>query len=1156
MRFPGRDLRKIGHIPPESKSIVRNPIESRCAIPRTVAILLLSITLGYSIEPSIPTLKSGKYQGYCGGMPVPLVYDLQLQENGHLGGELRLDSGSQSKFSVRVEFRRTDSGWVSRWDRAKSFATVVAPMRVYQTPRGPLLSTTLQLPGEQHVRHAGFWLDRTLKRQPMLMSHIPMQIGEPISAAVTVYTSGAGLADNAVRCSLEAADGHLWFGTVNGLSRFDGQTWKTFTPENSTLPDENVTGLAEYLDGPMVVATKSNGLFLYQDGQFHPHPANGAWSRERITGLQIAGNGDLWCSVHPNRLTRISEDRTVSSWVPSDLQFPRGPGSDSPDAFVDYLILPDGRIFVSSTRGAILLDLDRPESVYVHSTAKGKLEHASDGRLFYHSYGTVCVSDDEFRSTRAFELPSECQPVHRIQTAQHENHLWIVAHRKLYQWEIDTDRLHPVEGIPQRFLDATVQDIFEDAEGGLWIVSAVHGVLRAQREWVEWLDDGKDRTPANLGRYPWQPSSIVDGPNTIHVAASSYITTIQDGKIDDHQYPGGEQATALRSIVRDGDDFWIGAASPEAGGFGTLAFLVHQRGSETEWHPIPITPGKRIDMGDIACRQGEVWVTAQASAFRFRNGSWATWQEIYDIDPVPLKTIATTSRETLWFGADESGLFLDQPDHKLRHFTTADGLPSNTISCVYEGKDQTIWIGTPSGMCRWRGTRFESVSVGPFHELNAAVIIEDAVQRLWLGTGRGIVVVAISELERYWNGEIAEPKVLRLGVAEGLENETVYTHHSSSAAAEASGHLYFCMEGGAIARINPALVPMEPTGPKLEIAAITGPGESAWSGRIAYPPAAQQFLRIDYKGIGFTRPEGTRYHYRLKGLSDEWKSVGTQRHTIFPGLNPGAYEFQLKAYNGQQTRSAAIARWPFTVRPYLHQTWWFRLALLSAVAAILYGVYRYRLRWQLHTNALEKRLEMEEERSRIARDMHDEIGSALAQIGMLGQLAEQSSDPQKTNARIRKLAKHCSQSLREIIWSLTPQHNRIEDLEAYLRHYVDQALDGSGTRPSYQFNVAANLDTELSPATRRQLLLILKGILSNVLKHAQATEFHLSVESDENQLVLKAQDNGIGFDPEQMPPDAIGLTTIRERAEQIQSSFEINSSEFRGTCLTLMLPLA
>lgn len=1109
-------------------------------------ILLWWIALGSLAQAEFLNLRPGSYHGYWS---VSIPYHLDQLANGRLGCQLDIRLVGHGTIPIQLELEEDGEDWIAHWESTVPLVEKATRMRRYETTNGPLLASSIQIAGEHERRGVGFWLDDGLSRHPQVLERGILKVGEPIQLHTTEYTSGAGLSSNAVRCALQTSDGYLWFGTVSGLSRFNGHAWRSFTPENSSLPDENITGLVEDSQGRLIIGTKSSGFFLYEGGEFSAHPANHLLVDRWIQNLQIGPDDTLWYGVD-RWLTRVIGEE-VASWSPDALGYPYPKISPSEDGISDCKFLEDGRLLVTARRGMVFFDPSDQTSTFVPSGGKGHIE-LDQGRIYSFSWEGIRISDDQGRSFRDLALPKG-HLVRRIQTARGGGGLWVATSAEIYYYDAAREEIRPLAGLPQRF-KGSVRAIVEDSEGGIWIASSMHGVIRCVRNGITWLDrDGL----MERSKFPWVPSTVTRHGESVYVASGGQVTRIQDGEMRSHTHPG-HQRSNYEGIASDGDSLWIVSVSKPIGqdpGKWEGPLLLQQQGDEiSQTHRLPMSPDQLTEISSVANGNDSVWIASPEGVLRFSDGEWSDWQTLRELPDIVINVVYRDRQDRLWLGGEDTGLYLDETDEPLRHFTTADGLASNTVLSVFESNQGDLWVGSPLGISRIRGEHIDHVNVGPFRDLDILAIVEDAWNRLWLGTRHGLYAVALEELERYFEGAADEPRVVRIGAEEGLENETVYAHYFPTATAGPDGFLYFCMEGG-IARVDPANLPRLETGPRLSLQAASTATTRHLSGSAFLPPQAQQYLQFDYTTIGFTRPEKTRYHYRLKGLSDDWKSVGAQKHTIFPGLNPGAYEFQLKAYNGQQTRSAAIARWPFTVRPYLHQTWWFRLALLSAVAAILYGVYRYRLRWQLHTNALEKRLEMEEERSRIARDMHDEIGSALAQIGMLGQLAEQSTDPQKTNARIRTLAKHCSQSLREIIWSLTPQHNRIEDLEAYLRHYVDQALDGSGTRPSYQFNVAANLDTELSPATRRQLLLILKGILSNVLKHAQATEFRLSIESDENQLILKAQDNGIGFDPEQMPPDAIGLTTIRERAEQIQSSFEITTTEERGTRLILTIPL-
>ncbi|MEZ5324666.1 MAG: histidine kinase [Verrucomicrobiales bacterium] len=378
------------------------------------------------------------------------------------------------------------------------------------------------------------------------------------------------------------------------------------------------------------------------------------------------------------------------------------------------------------------------------------------------------------------------------------------------------------------------------------------------------------------------------------------------------------------------------------------------------------------------------------------------------------------------------------------------------------------------------------------------------------------------------------------------------------------------MEGG-LARIDPISATRSLAGPPIHVQQLSTPRRSIALPRVEtngpilqLPAGAQDLLRIDYAGICFTQPEQLRYQYRLRGSSDSWVDVGTQRQAWFAHLPPGEYQFEVKAYDFRDTVSREPASLSFVIRYHYYQTWWFRAAVGMVLLAVVLGVHRYRLSVRARINALQKKLEIEEERSRIARDMHDEIGTSLAQIRMLGELAQSDSDPDdsqpsptaRRTRQIAGLAQTCSQSLREIIWSLSPSRNSADDLIDFLRHYVEQAFADSQIESTFTVKGAALPPThEFSPTTRRQLVLMLKGIVSNVQKHSHATQFHLQITTDRDSIILEAYDNGIGFDQKVTPPDSLGLLALQERADELHAQFTLTTSPGQGTRIRIQLPV-
>ncbi len=196
------------------------------------------------------------------------------------------------------------------------------------------------------------------------------------------------------------------------------------------------------------------------------------------------------------------------------------------------------------------------------------------------------------------------------------------------------------------------------------------------------------------------------------------------------------------------------------------------------------------------------------------------------------------------------------------------------------------------------------------------------------------------------------------------------------------------------------------------------------------------------------------------------------------------------------------------------------------------------------------------ERSRIASEMHDDIGSGLTTIKYLSDRAVQTAQSEKDKQQIEKIASQSNELIRsmsEIIWSMNQRFDHIEMLTSYLRRYASEYLD----EYPIEFHWSQQIDEpqlEISGEKRRALLLILKECLHNIVKHANANRVEINMNSKSNIITLSIRDNGIGFDPDKLREHGNGIHNIQKRLKEFNGQLEIQSSQ-SGSFIHCSLPL-
>jgi signal transduction histidine kinase len=316
----------------------------------------------------------------------------------------------------------------------------------------------------------------------------------------------------------------------------------------------------------------------------------------------------------------------------------------------------------------------------------------------------------------------------------------------------------------------------------------------------------------------------------------------------------------------------------------------------------------------------------------------------------------------------------------------------------------------------------------------------------------------------------------------------------------------------------------------------------------AFPPH-RNHLQIDFLGLGFGSGEVLRYQYKLEGSDADWSPLSQQRTVTYASLASGRYTFTVRAVNSDGIMSVTPAAVAFTIlRPIWQRPWFIALGLL-ATALATDALYRYRLG---------RVLEMANMRTRIATDLHDDIGANLTRIALLSEVATRQdasagrATPGTPSASIARIARESVGSMSDIVWAVNPARDSLLDLTRRMRQYAEETLVLSGIELRFEADEARE-HQRLGGDIRRDLLLIFKEAVNNTARHSRCSRVVIEFGVHGSDLVLRVSDNGVGFDPTH-ESDGLGVLSMHRRAQRLKGTLVIMSSEGPGTTVTLTIP--
>ena len=953
----------------------------------------------------------------------------------------------------------------------------------------------------------------------------------------TVWTQAQGLPQDTVRAIAQTPDGYLWVGTKEGLARFDGYDFRSFTKETGALPINTVGKLLVSSDGALWIGT-SAGLVRYANGRFEKFTAGEGLANGSVTSIAEDRPGVIWvvCAGNLYRgergrftmipkkelapivvLQSIYEDSHHTLWV-------GGAGG---------LLKQSGASFVK-VLGA--RELGGNFIISMLETREGLWAAGTKGIMMLHPDGTRRMY------TTADGLPNN------FVLAMHKDragNLWVGTYGGLSRLEKDRFVSSPRGSKEDR---DWVWSLFEDRENNLW-VGMNGGLVRL-----------RDDAFRNYGRAEGLPG---DDPYVVHQDRRGvvWIGYHDSGLV---ALNGPERKTyTTRDGLPSNEIFAIRETKSGDLLVSTRKGLSRMRGTRFTNDSVVDESGRTAVYDALEDRQGDLWAATARGIYRRRGGKWNAIVPESAGDAGYGVTLAEGLDGSIWAGTLSGGLWHIAAGHETlasRLYTRADGLGDDQIRSLYQDPDGTLWIGTfGSGLTAWRNgvfARFRSSDGLPSD--NIAHIQDDGRGFLWLSTTRGISRVSKRELDDFTAHKISALHPYNYGVDDGLRSAQCAPASPASGGGTrtSDGRLWFPtihnLATIGAAHALPALRGGAP--PPLHLLEASADGHPVDITHFARIDPDTRRLQIRYAGIFLSAPERISYSYRLDGLEKEWTPAGARRVASYSPLPHGSYRFLVRA--SVRDGGTSQASWEFEVPPYFYQRAWFMwLSILLAVGAA-WGAYR------MHLKRVHDRLTLVfKERARMAREIHDTLAQGFVGISALLDVLAMKLDGDIEQSRqhlnlARKMAQHSLTEARRSVMNLRAGELETSDLSSVLTAAAHRWVAGSAIDIHVRI---CDLRQRLPEDIEQNVLRIAQEAVSNVVKHAGASTVRIELWREERSVRLRVEDDGRGFEPPvtlSVAGGHFGILGMRERAEKLRAQFLLESSPGAGTQVEVTIPLA
>ncbi len=989
---------------------------------------------------------------------------------------------------------------------------------------------------------------------------------------------GLGLANNVVRSLYQDDKGFIWVGTDNGLQRFDGSKFIKFNPDYQTGADRlPVTSVAQIIpfEGKLMLSM----LSIREFGLFDPSTfaykkialqTSGALPPRAEFHLWKDSHGEIYMNVLRYGILRYDKTKNVFA----DFHLFKFPKDWKPNLSAVYEDVQKQQLWFGTDSGLLIYDRktktswtrynnpkklpllnntkinERITQVYIDQQRRtwifswptwGK---GGQYRFCYDSTGTRFLHADTVGLQEGLSGYAEYNDLYETK----DGNLWVYGGGALYSYDKNTKRFYynkAKEGLYDIGIDYDyVYQVMQDKDGGVWI---------ATDKGLYFTSYGNSNY--NLVNLIFKPATsitdILELPNG-EIWFSSWgggIVSIDKNlkRIDNFVYHHKPPANWKPSVGEAEKLTWSLCRQSSTGniliGCNGGALLIHDPVKKTTQYTIPPECNNSTIRYIADDKKGNIWLGTQGGRLiRWSNDKYTV---VHDIGTIIYK-IFFDKQGWLWLATHEKGLiaidpasgkviqtytannknnalfsntggdieqlndsiivygagalnFINKKTGKIRILSFEDGLPSNTVERVRMDKTGFLWIITSNGLCRYNP---QNDRVTPYSRKDGIVLAEQT-KAADFETQDGYIVFGGSNAVLMFH-----PKVFSNNQPPPDVTITDF-------------------------KLFNQFIPVDSLIKHPEI-------------RLKHN---QNSISLYFASLSFMQRDKLTYYYKMEGIDNDWVKADRFYFVNYSLLTPGHYTFKVYCENIEGMRSRNITEIHIHIKPPFWQTWWFSTSLLFVLALLAYVVHDLRVK---------RLLAVEKLRNRVARDLHDDMGSTLSTINILSAMAKtkMQSDVVKTTEYLGKISDNSQrmmEAMDDIVWSIKPSNDNMQKVAARMREFATSVLEAKDIE--LDFSVDEDVyDLKLNMEARRDFFLVFKEAVNNAAKYSRAEKVWIRITVENRKLNMLIKDNGVGFDVANAD-NGNGLGNMRKRADGLNGTINLRSKQGEGTEVNVNVPI-
>ncbi|RHJ95349.1 hybrid sensor histidine kinase/response regulator transcription factor [Parabacteroides bouchesdurhonensis] len=782
------------------------------------------------------------------------------------------------------------------------------------------------------------------------------------------YNNKHGLSHNTVFCSMQDRKGFMWFGTDDGLNRFDGYTFKTYRYNSwveSSLPGDRIISLYEGGDGKIWICTNQGTCYYdYKTDSFYPLLFPDGKNRiENFSSVLEDKENNLWC-IEYNRIVKYSPENNTVQIYPAEKYFhPNG------------MILSDEGFpifFDNNTIYTYKNETDSFDNIPILSKEEEEQEIHISVIFQIPEIGVLFGTDKTglkiyHYKNRQIETIIPGIQVRAI-TAFNKSTYWIASESGVYIYNIiDKQIRHLQKSLTNEYTiaDNAVYTLTKDHEGGMWVGTFFGGISYLPKEYTgfKYFIGGKTH-PGMLGNAvreicPDQYGHLWLGTEDNGINCYNPQTEeMTNYSLNNPLHP--LSATNIHGLMADGDRLWVGTFNNGIDVLDIPSGKIVKRYTRTNTHQNLIS-----DFILCFCKTGNndilIGTSSGTVLYNKTNDSFRPWKNIHTLT----RQIYEDKKGRIWI-ITINGVYRYLPEEdKIDYYTSGktQGLGSNNANSVFEDSKGRIWITTSHGFSKYDETTDSFNRITAENGLPSNIIyriIEDDDHFFWISTANGLVKFN------------PETYVMRTYTYTDGLHEMQFNFSSSYKSPD--GMIYMGTINGMLA-FNPKLFREDSYTPPVYITNIhipaykkdkqgvkTSPIESSYQLKLPYNIST---FTLSYIALSFTSPEAIKYAYKLEGTEGDWIYMNQNREVTFANLSPGSYLFKVKSTNSSGVWQDNEQTLQIIITPPFWATGWamiiYVITLIICIAIFYYYkkaklIEKHRINQEIFENKKEKEL--------------------------------------------------------------------------------------------------------------------------------------------------------------------------------------------------------